>query len=65
MEEFINAAIKISSKFEESVIFTSKTKTFLSGNYLKKYEKYYISDYGKLLDKEFLDKYSFHLSVIL
>ena len=59
MEELINAVIKISSKFEESVIFIFKTKTFLSGNYLKQYEKYYLIDYSNLLGKEFLDKYSF------
>ena len=59
MEELIKDVIKISSKFEESVIFASKTKAFLSGNYIMQYEKYYLIDYSNLLDKEFLAKYSF------
>ena len=54
---FFESLINITNKFEDSVIFTSKTKSFLSGEYLQKYESYYFGDYSELLDEEFLSNY--------
>ena len=53
-KEFIDSFINLTDKIEDSIIYTSKTKSFLSGDYLKKYEQYYLGDYSELLDKEFL-----------
>ena len=48
-ENFIN----LTDKFENSII--SKTKSFLSGIYLKKYEKYFYGDISELLDQEYYE----------
>ena len=53
-KEFIDTFINLTDKFEDSIIYTSKTKSFLSGDYLEKYEQYYLGDYSELLDKEFM-----------
>ena len=45
-EVFISNFLFLTNTFEESVIYTSKTKSFLSGDYLEKYERYYIDDYS-------------------
>ena len=64
-KEFIDTFINLTDKFEDSVIYTSKTKSFLSGNYLKKYEQYYLGDYSELLDQKFVAKYKDTLNSIL
>ena len=64
-KEFIDTFINLTDKFEDSIIFTSKTKSFLSGDYLDKYEQYYLGDYSELLDKEFIEKYKKMLNNIL
>ena len=62
IDEFMGAFINLTNKFEESIIYTSKTKSFLDGEYLEKYENYYLNDYTELLDKQFLDTYGKYLS---
>ena len=54
---YIETFRNLTNKFEESIFYTSKTKSFLSGNYLKKYEQYYQGDYRELLNKDFLDMF--------
>jgi len=51
-ENFLN----LTDKFENSIIYISKTKSFLSGLYLKKYEKYLYGDISELLDQEYYEK---------
>ena len=51
-ENFLN----LTDKFENSIIYISKTKSFLSGIYLKKYEKYLYGDISELLDQEYYEK---------
>ena len=52
---FFENFIYLSDKFENSVIYISKTKSFLNGIYLKKYEKYFYGDFSELLDEEFFE----------
>ena len=54
---FLENFITLTNSFEDSIIYTSKTKSFLSGDYLEKYEKYYLGDYSELLDKSFVAYY--------
>ena len=54
IEKFLN----ISNKFEESIIYISKTKSFLNKNFLDKYEKYLYNNFDDLLtnnEKFYLD----------
>ena len=54
IEKFLN----MSNKFEESIIYISKTKSFLNKNFLDKFEKYLYQDFNELLtstDIHFLD----------
>jgi hypothetical protein len=54
IEKFLN----MSNKFEESIIYISKTKSFLNKNFMDKFEKYLYYDFNELLtNKEiyFLD----------
>lgn len=64
-KEFIDTFINLTDKFEDSIIYTSKTKSFLSGDYLKKYEQYYLGDYSELLDIKFVAKYKEMLNNII
>jgi hypothetical protein len=64
-KEFIDNFISLTDKFEDSIIYTSKTKSFLSGDYLEKYQQYYLGNYSELLDKKFVEKYSDTLNSIL
>ena len=45
IEKFLN----MSNKFEESIIYISKTKSFLNKNFLDKLEKYLYNDFNELL----------------
>jgi hypothetical protein len=45
IEKFLN----MSNKFEESIIYISKTKSFLNKNFLDKFEKYLYNDFNELL----------------
>ena len=60
-EAFLNVFLNISETFEESIIFTSKTSSFLSGKYLEKYEQYLHSDYSELIPQEYYNKYKPYL----
>ena len=53
---FFENCINLTDKFENSIIYISKTKSFLSGFYLKKYEKYLYGDISELLDQEYYEK---------
>ena len=48
IEKFLN----MSNKFEESIIYISKTKSFLNKNFLDKFEKYLYNDLNELLTNQ-------------
>jgi len=48
-ENFLN----ITEKFDYSLAYISKTKSFLSGIYLEKYEQYFYGNFSELLDQEY------------
>ena len=52
---FFDNFICLSDKFENSIIYITKTKSFLSGIYLKKFEKYFYGDISELLDPEYYE----------
>ena len=52
---FFDNFICLTDKFENSNIYISKTKSFLSGMYLKKYVKYFYGDISELLDPEYYE----------
>jgi len=54
---FLNNFLSLTDRFEKSIIYISKTKSFLSGIYLKKYERYLYEDISELIDQEF---YEYH-----
>ena len=60
---FFESLLNITDKFEHSIIFTSKTKSFLSGEFLEKYENYYLRDFSDLLDKDLLTEGSLNNTV--
>ena len=64
-DTFIDNFLFLTSGFEDSIIYTSKTKSFLNGEYLQKYEQYYLGDFRELLDKDFLNIYSDQLNFFL
>lgn len=64
MNEFILTFLTQTERFEDTVIYISKTKSFLGGNYLKKFQKYYLGDYSELLDKSFVELYSSSLEYL-
>jgi len=49
--EFFETFINISDNFEQSILYVSKTKTFLKGEYLKKYLQYLQRDFSELIDE--------------
>ena len=53
--EFFDSFINISDYFEESILYLSKTKSFLRGEYLKKYHQYLQGDYTELIDPEIVE----------
>ena len=53
---FFETFINLSNKFEDSIIYITKTKSFLSGDYLKKYEKYYLGDFRELVNQDYYEK---------
>ena len=54
--EFFEAFINISDNFEQSIIYISKTKSFLKGEYLKKYKQFLQGDYVELIDKSIYER---------
>ena len=61
-QEFIETFLNISNEFEESIIFTSKTNSFLGEEYLDKFNKYLHGDFSELLDKEYYESQKESLS---
>ena len=55
-QEFIETFLNISNEFEEPIIFTSKTNSFLGEEYLDKFNQYLHGDFSKLLDKEYYEE---------
>ena len=52
-KKFFENSFNLTVKFENSFIYISKTKSFLSGIALKKFEKYLYGDITELLDPEY------------
>ena len=60
-KEFIGVLINLTDNFEDSIIFNSKTTSFLSGKYLQKYRQYLLGDFSELLDKDYYEQKKFFL----
>ena len=58
IDEFVSTFLIPTERFEDIIILTSKTKSFLSGEYLKKFEQYLLDDYSDLLDQKFDERNS-------
>ena len=54
-KEFVYNFLTISDKFEQSILFISKTSSFLSGEYLEKYSRYLHGDFSEIINKEFYE----------
>ena len=54
-EEFIKVFSTLSNKFQNLILYTSKTDSFLKGEYLNKFKIYLSGDISELLDKKFLE----------
>ena len=54
LEEFIKVFSNLSNKFQNLILYTSKTSSFLKGEYLQKFKLYLSGDITELLDKDFL-----------
>ena len=54
--KFIETIINITNNFEDSIIFNSKTTSFLIGEYLQKYRQYLLGDFSEILDKEYYEQ---------
>jgi len=57
-KEFFETFINMSDNFEQSIIFISKAKSFLKGEYLKKYHQYLQGDFVELIDKDIYEETS-------
>jgi hypothetical protein len=55
-ETFYETFFDLTDKFEDSIFFTSKTNSFLSGEYLKKYIQYLEGDFSELLDRSYFEQ---------
>jgi hypothetical protein len=56
LEEFIKTFSTLSNKFQNLIVYTSKTDYFLKGEYLNKFKLYLSGDISDLLDQNFLKK---------
>ena len=54
-KEFVYNFLTISDKFEQSIIFISKTSSFLGGEYLEKYSRYLHGDFSEIINKEYYE----------
>ena len=54
LEEFINVFNTISNKFQHLILYTSKTDSFLKGEYLNKFKIYLSGNITELLDPNFI-----------
>ena len=53
-KELLHTFLNSTEKFEESIIFITKTKSFLGGDYFQKYKEYFLGDFSELLDKNLI-----------
>ena len=56
-ETFYETFMDLTDKFEDSIIFTSKTNSFLSGEYLEKYIQYLEGDFSEILDPGYVEEH--------
>ena len=56
-QQLLKNFLDISNQFEISIIYNTKTKSFLSGEYFEKYKQYLLGNYEDLLDEDFLKIY--------
>jgi len=54
--EFYETFLDLTDKIEDSILFTSKTNSFLSMEYFEKYKEYLLLDFSDLLEKDFLER---------
>ena len=55
-KEFIETFLNLTDNFEDSIIFNSKTTSFLSGKYLQNYRKFLLGDFSEILDKDYYEQ---------
>ena len=55
-KEFFEIFLNLTHKFEQSIIYNVKKKSFLKGKYLEKFWQYMLGDYTELLEKEYVEK---------
>ena len=64
-EDFITKTfLNLSDKFEDSIIFNSKSKSFLGPEYSRKYEKYLSGNFEELMNIEFFESHKMLLDKI-
>ena len=54
--EFYETFLDLTDKIEDSILFTSKTNSFLSMEYFEKYKEYLLLDFSDLLEKDYFEK---------
>jgi hypothetical protein len=54
--EFYETFLDLTDKIEDSILFTSKTNSFLSMKYFEKYKGYLLFDFSDLLEKDYYEK---------
>ena len=56
VKEFFEVFLNFTNNFEDSIIYNIRKKSFLKGEYLKKFWKYIVEDFSELLDKDYVEK---------
>ena len=54
--EFYETFLDLTDKIEDSILFTSKTNSFLSMKYFEKYKGYLLLDFSDLLEKDYYER---------
>ena len=54
--EFYKTFLDLTDKIEDSILFTSKTNSFLSMEYFEKYKEYLLLDFSDLLEKDYFER---------
>jgi len=54
--EFYETFLDLTDKIEDSILFTSKTNSFLSMEYFEKYKEYLLLDFSDLLEKDYFER---------
>ena len=52
---FLNSFLNVSSGFENFILYTSKSNSFINGEYKKKFEQYFSGNIEELLDKKYVE----------